>query len=228
MALGRAALRLRYAGYAGGWCLHHERHGDRDDGGGKGGGGEGECGGGLGGGGDGLGRRRRWAGRWWWGGGGGGDGDGEGGGGEGERSNKHVNRLGCLRLLISSKWSRPEGRMRSGAQPARCRRRARALRLASTLQPQPAAVVTTRSSSATKTAGSEVLAASRAAGMMLSAGSSMAQEAERWCRVATVSCAPTPQGVLSGQNRSINTAISLKFPDQLCWHPLNLERYRED
>ena len=72
--------------------------------------------------------------------------------------------------MISSKWSRPEGRMRSGAQPARCRRRASARRLASTLQPQPAAVVTTRSSSATRTAGSEVLVdASTAVGRVLAA-----------------------------------------------------------
>ena len=99
--------------------------------------------------------------------------------------------------------------MRSGAQPARFRRRARARRLLSALK--PVAVVTTSSSSATRTAGSEVLAdAPTASAGLLSTGSSIM----RWLgasratglsmRVWMSAGGPTPQGVPSRQNRRIN------------------------
>ena len=103
--------------------------------------------------------------------------------------------------------------MRSGAQPARFRRRARARRLVSALK--PVAVVTTSSSSATRTAGSEVLAdAPTASAGLLSTGLSTGSSILRRPGASLASCSklrggmsaggPTPQGVPSRQNRRIN------------------------
>eukprot|EP00964_Phaeocystis_antarctica_P101621 scaffold67092_cov61-Phaeocystis_antarctica.AAC.4 len=105
---------------------------------------------------------------------------------------------------------RPDGSTGGGAQP-------QSGACATSALDQPAAV-----------------AASRSRGAGVWAGRRAAPCGQR--RAQAVGCerhglrrrGPTPQGVPSRQNRRINTRPRLTISDQLCWHPLNLERYRED